>query len=78
MKAKTHLKQEAHPTPIKSMYPLLLTRSLAETMTGLEGQYLDSLRKSGLVSVYRTKGGHYRFHRDSLINHINQNLTNGI
>jgi hypothetical protein len=46
-------------------------------MTGLEGQYLDSLRKSGTVKVYKTKGGHYRFYRDSLITHINENLKYG-
>jgi hypothetical protein len=77
MKEITHLKPEAQHIPTESMYPLLLTRSMAETMTGLEGQYLDSLRKSGTVKVYKTKGGHYRFYRDSLITHINENLKYG-
>jgi hypothetical protein len=77
MKETIHSKQEEALTPIESMFPLLLTRSMAENMTGLEGQYLDSLRKSGKVMVYKTKGGHYRFHRDSLITHINENLIYG-
>ena len=77
MKETIHLKPEVQPIPTESIYPLLLTRSMAETMTGLEGQYLDSLRKSGAVKVYKTKGGHYRFYRDSLITHINDNLKYG-
>jgi hypothetical protein len=77
MKETTHLKPEVQLTPTETIYPLLLTRSIAESMTGLEGQYLDSLRKSGAVKVYKTKGGHYRFYRDSLITHINENLKYG-
>jgi len=63
---------------IDAKYPLLLTRSMAEAMTGLEGQYLDMLRKKGHIKIYKTFGGHFRFHRDSLITHINNNLFNGI
>ena len=77
MKAETHLNQEGRHILIEVKYPLLLTRSLAEEMTGMEGQYLDQLRKLNLVKVYKTVGGHFRFHRDSLINHINTNLQYG-
>ena len=77
MKAETHSKPEDRQILIEGRYPLLLTRSLAEEMTGMEGQYLDQLRKLGLVKVYKTIGGHFRFHRDSLIHHINHNLQYG-
>lgn len=77
MKEETHINQEGKRTLIEGNYPLLLTRALAEKMTGMEGQYLDRLRKLKLVRVYKTVGGHYRFHRDSLINHIQSNLEYG-
>lgn len=78
MKEQTLLEPEENRILIDAKYPLLLTRSMAESMTGLEGQYLDMLRKKGDIKVYKTFGGHFRFHRDSLINHINNNLVNGI
>jgi hypothetical protein len=77
MKENLHLKQEDKPTLIDARYPLLLTRSMASSMSGFNGQYLDYLRKSGSVRVYMTKGGQFRFYRDDLINHIKNNLTNG-
>ncbi len=46
-------------------------------MTGFNKQYLDKLRKTNEVAVYVTKGGHHKFYRDSLIEHINKNLKNG-
>lgn len=77
MKETQHLKPEVKPTLIEAKFPLLLTRSLAERMTGLNGQYLDYLRKSKAVRVYVTKGRQFRFYRDDLINHINTNIKNG-
>ena len=77
MKENLHLKPEASPTLIEAKYPLLLTRSMAESMSGFNGQYLDLLRKSGVLRVYKTKGGQFRFYRDDIIQHINNNLTNG-
>lgn len=59
-------------------YPILLSKAEASEMTGFNKQYLDKLRKTGDVTVYVTKGGHYKFYRDSLIEHINNNLKNGI
>jgi hypothetical protein len=58
-------------------WPILLTKNMASEMTGLDAQYLDKLRKLGLVKVYRTLGGQNRFHRDSLVRHIERNLTHG-
>lgn len=77
MKENLHLKPEEKPTLIDAKYPLLLTRSMAESMSGFNGQYLDFLRKSGVLKVYKTKGGQFRFYRDDIITHIKQNLTNG-
>lgn len=58
-------------------YPILLSKAEASEMTGLNKQYLDKLRKENQVAVYKTKGGHHKFYRDSLIQHINKNLKNG-
>jgi len=58
-------------------YPILLSKAEAALMSGFNKQYLDKLRKSGDISVYKTKGGHHKFYRDSLINYINNNLKNG-
>ena len=53
--------------------PLLLTRSEAWRFSGLDENYLDRLRRSGDLKTYKTKGGHHRFFRDDLINHIIKN-----
>jgi hypothetical protein len=58
-------------------YPMLLSKAEASSMTGFNKQYLDKLRKTNEVAVYVTKGGHHKFYRDSLIEHINKNLKNG-
>jgi hypothetical protein len=58
-------------------YPILLSKAEAAEMTGLNKQYLDKLRKTNEVAVYVTKGGHHKFYRDSLIEHINKNIKNG-
>jgi hypothetical protein len=53
--------------------PLLLTRSEAWRFSGLDENYLDRLRRCGDLKTYKTKGGHHRFFRDDLINHIKTN-----
>lgn len=63
---------------MKDKYPILLSKAEASEMTGLNKQYLDKLRKSNDVAVYVTKGGHHKFYRDSLIEHIKNNIKNGI
>lgn len=57
---------------------MLLSRSLAERMTGIDVRELDNLRKQGLVKCFRTIGGQFRFHKASLIEYIeaNSNFTN--
>lgn len=56
-------------------YPMLLSRSLAERLTGIDVRELDSLRKQGLVKCFRTLGGQYRFHKSSLLQYIETNST---
>lgn len=51
-------------------YPIVLSRSLAEEMTGIDVRELDNLRKQGLVRCFKTLGGQYRFHKSSLIQYI--------
>lgn len=51
-------------------YPMLLSRSLAEKMTGIDVRELDALRKQGLVRCFRTIGGQFRFHKTSLMQYI--------
>jgi hypothetical protein len=51
-------------------YPIVLSRSLAEEMTGIDVRELDILRKKGLVRCFKTIGGQYRFHKQSLIQYI--------
>jgi hypothetical protein len=51
-------------------YPIVLSRSLAEEMTGIDVRELDNLRKKGLVRCFKTLGGQYRFHKLSLIQYI--------
>ena len=55
--------------------PLLLTRSEAWRFSGLDENYLDRLRRTGDLKTYKTKGGHHRFFRDDLINHIKTNAN---
>lgn len=51
-------------------YPMLLSRSAAERMTGIDVRELDKLRKSGTLRCYITLGGQYRFHKASLLQYI--------
>lgn len=56
-------------------YPILLSRSLAEEMTGINVRELDKLRKSGSIRCYTTLGGQSRFHKDSLLQYIESKST---
>lgn len=56
-------------------YPLLLSRSMAEQLTGIDVRELDKLRKTGVVRCYTTIGGQHRFHKDSLLQYIETNIT---
>ena len=61
-------------------YPILLSRSLAEQLTGIDVRELDKLRKLGIIRCYTTLGGQHRFHKDSLLQYIetqSQPLNNG-
>lgn len=51
-------------------YPMLLSRSVAERMTGIDVRELDKLRKSGILRCYTTLGGQFRFHKASLLSYI--------
>ena len=51
-------------------YPMLLSRSLAERLTGIDVRELDKLRKSGILRCYTTLGGQFRFHKSSLLSYI--------
>ena len=52
-------------------YSPLLTRGQAAEMTGMNKRYLDKLRKSGAVRVYKMVGGvEHRFYRDDLLKHF--------
>ena len=51
-------------------YPILLSRSLAERLTGINVRELDKLRKLGIIRCYTTLGGQHRFHKDSLLQYI--------
>jgi len=54
-------------------YPMLLSRSLAERLTGIDVRELDKLRKMGSVRCYTTSGGQHRFHKTSLLQYIESN-----
>lgn len=56
-------------------YPIVLSRSLAEDLTGIDVRELDNLRKKGLVRCFKTLGGQYRFHKASLIEYIESQST---
>lgn len=56
-------------------YPMLLSRSMAEELTGIDVRELDKLRKTGQVRCYTTIGGQYRFHKSSLLQYIETNST---
>lgn len=56
-------------------YPMLLSRSLAEQLTGIDVRELDKLRKTGSVRCYTTSGGQYRFHKSSLLAYIESNSS---
>lgn len=59
-------------------YPMLLSRSMAERLTGIDVRELDKLRKSGQIRCYTTLGGQYRFHKSSLLQYIEkQSNENG-
>jgi hypothetical protein len=51
-------------------YPMLLSRSMAERLTGIDVRELDKLRKSGSIRCYTTLGGQHRFHKASLLSYI--------
>lgn len=51
-------------------YPMLLSRSSAERLTGIDVRELDKLRKSGILRCYTTLGGQFRFHKASLLQYI--------
>ena len=51
-------------------YPMLLSRSAAEELTGIDVRELDKLRKLGILRCYTTLGGQYRFHKTSLLTYI--------
>lgn len=51
-------------------YPMLLSRSAAKRMTGIDVRELDKLRKTGQIRCYTTLGGQHRFHKSSLLQHI--------
>jgi hypothetical protein len=68
-----HLNQEVDIHIDTEGVPLLLTRSEAWRFSGLDENYLDRLRRCGDLKTYKTKGGHHRFFRDDLINHIKTN-----
>lgn len=51
-------------------YPMLLSRSAAERLTGIDVRELDKLRKSGILRCYTTLGGQHRFHKSSLLSYI--------
>jgi len=57
-------------------YPMLLSRSAAERLTGIDVRELDKLRKSGILRCYTTIGGQYRFHKASLLQHIESKSNN--
>lgn len=54
-------------------YPMLLSRSMAERLTGIDVRELDKLRKTGQVRCYTTIGGQHRFHKSSLLQYIESN-----
>lgn len=70
---ETPLKQEADFHIDTTGVPVLLSRSEASRFSGLDETYLDRLRRAGKVKTYMTEGGHHRFFRDELINHIINN-----
>lgn len=51
-------------------YPMLLSRSMSEQLTGIDVRELDKLRKSGILRCYTTLGGQHRFHKSSLLTYI--------
>jgi predicted site-specific integrase-resolvase len=56
-------------------YPILLSRSLAEQLTGIDVRELDKLRKNGIIRCYTTLGGQHRFHKSSLLQYIETKST---
>lgn len=56
-------------------YPILLSRSSAERLTGIDVRELDKLRKTGQVRCYTTIGGQHRFHKASLLQYIENQST---
>ncbi len=56
-------------------YPILLSRSMAEHLTGIDVRELDKLRKTGQVRCYTTIGGQHRFHKSSLLLYIEKQST---
>lgn len=51
-------------------YPMLLSRSAAKRLTGIDVRELDKLRKTGQIRCYNTLGGQHRFHKSSLLQYI--------
>jgi len=50
-----------------------MSRSEASRFTGLDENYLDRLRRAGKLKTYVTEGGHHRFFKEDLLNHILNN-----
>jgi predicted site-specific integrase-resolvase len=51
-------------------YPMLLSRSAAKRLSGIDVRELDKLRKTGQIRCYTTLGGQHRFHKSSLLQYI--------
>ena len=56
-------------------YPMLLSRTMAEQLTGIDVRELDKLRKLGILRCYTTIGGQHRFHKTSLLAYIESKST---
>jgi hypothetical protein len=59
-------------------YPMLLSRSAAKRMTGIDVRELDKLRKNGIIRCYTTLGGQHRFHKASLLQYIESKSNNNV
>jgi len=53
-----------------SQLPVLLKRKDASRIFGINERYLDKLRLTGAIRVYKTKGGQARFYTSELIKHF--------
>ncbi len=52
-------------------YPRLMGRTMAAEMTGMSPKYFDTLRKGGVLKIYKTIGGGKSFFfRDEVAKHF--------